>query len=67
MGPGYDIFRELVNGEFIWMGCAEGLDDAKGQIVALISAKPGRYLVRCAVTGKIVADFGRNNVDEACA
>lgn len=67
MGPDYDIFRQLESGEFVWMGCAENLDDAKRQIVALISAKPGRYFVRCATTGKIVADFGRNSVDEACA
>lgn len=67
MAPGYDIFRGLENSEIIWVGCAESLDDAKSKIAALESANPGRYFVRCAATGKIIADFNRSSIDEARA
>jgi hypothetical protein len=67
VGLGYDIFRELENGELIWVGSAENLDGARGQIVALVAARPARYFVRCASTGKLIADFGRDNPGAACA
>lgn len=65
LAPGYDIFRGLENSEIIWIGCAESVDDAKNQIAALASANPGRYFVRCAATGNIIADFNRSGIDAA--
>lgn len=67
LAPGYDIFRGLEDNEVIWVGCAESLDDAKSKIVALGSVHPGRYFVRCATTGKIIADIDRTSTDEARA
>lgn len=65
LGPGYDIFMGLENSEIIWVGCAESLDDAKNKIAALESANPGRYFVRCAATGAIIADLNRSGMDAA--
>lgn len=65
VAPGYDIFRGLENSEIIWVGCADSLDDAKKEIAALASANPGRYFVRCAATGNIIADFNRSGIDAA--
>ncbi|MGH9735101.1 MAG: hypothetical protein ACRD8A_10995 [Candidatus Acidiferrales bacterium] len=67
MALGYDIFRGLESSEIFWVGCAESLEEARNKIAALGAANPGRYFVRCAATGKIIADFGRSSVDEACA
>lgn len=67
MGLGYDIFRGLENGELIWVGCADSLDDAKRQILAFVTARPARYFVRSATTGEIIATFDRDNLGEACA
>jgi hypothetical protein len=67
VGLGYDIFRGLENGEVVWVNCAESLDDAKSQIVALVTTRPGRYFVRSASTGEIITSFDRDSLGEACA
>lgn len=67
LGLGYDIFRGLENGELVWVGCAESLDDARSQIAALVTTRPARYFVRSASTGEIIANFDRDNLGEACA
>ena len=66
MGPGYDIFRELENGEVLWVGCAKDLDDAK-KLVAQVSATASRYFVRSASTGEIVANVDAKKLGGPCA
>lgn len=67
LGLGYDIFRELDNGEVLWIGCAASLEDARSQIMVLGSRRPSCYFVRSASTGEIIAKFDRKNFGEACA
>lgn len=67
MGLGYDIFRELGNGEVLWVGCVAELDQVRDRLALLAAEKPSRYLVRSATTGEIVANFDLASSSEACA
>jgi len=67
MALGYDIFRELENGEVLWVGCAAELEQVRNRLTQLAAEKPSRYLVRSAMTGEIVASFDLKSFGEACA
>ncbi len=67
MGLGYDIFRELGNGEVLWVGCVAELDQVRSRLALLGTEKPSRYFVRSAMTGEIVANFDLTGSSEACA
>lgn len=53
-GP-YDILRNTVQENPIWVEAVENLEMAKRRVVELVARAPGQYLVFCQRTGRFVS------------
>ena len=64
MGLGYDIFRELSDGNPLWIAQAATLKEAEDQLDTLARTLPGKYFIRDATSATIVARVGVNASEE---
>jgi hypothetical protein len=64
MGLGYDIFRELSDGNPLWIAQAATLKDAQEKLNTLARTVPANYFIRDASSAKIVARAGPNTPEE---
>ena len=64
MGLGYDIFRELSNGDPLWIAQAATLKEAQDKLDVLARTVPANYFVRDAASAKIVARAAPNPAEE---
>lgn len=55
MGLGYDIFKQLDDGNPYWLAQADTLAEAREKLEALFRDKPADYFVRDASTGEVVS------------
>lgn|SRR5487761_115608 len=60
MGLGYDIFRELSDGNPLWITQAATLKEAQDKLDTLARTLPAKYFIRDAASAKIVARAGAN-------
>jgi hypothetical protein len=58
MGLGYDIFRELGDGNPLWIAQAATLKEARDKLETLARTVPAKYFVRDAASAQIVARSG---------
>jgi hypothetical protein len=61
MGLGYDIFRELSDGDPLWIAQAATLKEAQDKLDVLARTVPANYFVRDATTARIVARTTQNS------
>lgn len=54
MGLGYDIFRELSDGNPLWIAQAATLKEAQEKLDTLARTLPAKYFIRDAASAKIV-------------
>lgn len=64
MGLGYDIFRELSDGNPLWIAQATTLKEAEDKLETLALTLPAKYFIRDATTATIVARVGVNPSEE---
>jgi hypothetical protein len=64
MGLGYDIFRELSDGNPLWIAQAATLREAQEKLDTLARTVPAKYFIRDAASAKIVARVGPNTAEE---
>ena len=64
MGLGYDIFRELSDGEPLWIAQAITLQEAQEKLETLVRTVPAKYFIRDAASAKIVAQAELNTSKE---
>jgi len=64
MGLGYDIFRELSDGNPLWIGQAATLKEAEDKLETLARTLPAKYFIRDATSATIVARVGANPSEE---
>ena len=64
MGLGYDIFRELSDGNPLWIAQAATLKEAQEKLDTLARTVPANYFIRDASSAKIVARAGPNTPEE---
>ena len=64
MGLGYDIFRELSDGNPLWIAQAATLKEAQDKLDVLARTVPAKYFVRDASSAKIVARTAPNSPEE---
>lgn len=64
MDLGYDIFRELSDGNPLWIGQATTLKEAQDKLDTLTCALPAKYFIRDATSATIVARVGANPSEE---
>jgi len=60
MGLGYDIFRELSDGNPLWIGQAATLKEAEDKLDTLARTLPAKYFIRDAASATIVARLAPN-------
>lgn len=60
MSLGYDIFRELSDGNPLWIAQAGTLEEAHDKLEMLARTVPARYFIRDAASAKIIAQAGAN-------
>ena len=60
MNLGYDIFRELSDGNPLWIAQASTLKEAPEKLDTLARTIPAKYFIRDADSAKIVAQGGPN-------
>jgi hypothetical protein len=65
MGLGYDIFRELSDGNPLWIAQAATLKEAQDKLDTLAHTLPAKYFIRDAASAKIVGRAGPNTSEEA--
>jgi hypothetical protein len=64
MSLGYDIFRELNDGNPLWMAQASTLKEAQEKLDMLARTVPAKYFIRDAASATIVAHAGSNTTEE---
>jgi hypothetical protein len=64
MGLGYDIFRELSDGNPLWIAQANTLEEAQEKLEMLARTVPAKYFIRDAASAKIVAQAEPNTSQE---
>jgi hypothetical protein len=64
MGLGYDIFRELSDGDPLWIAQAATLKEAQEKLDVLAHTVPAKYFVRDAASAKIVARAAPNSPEK---
>jgi hypothetical protein len=64
MSLGYDIFRELSDGNPLWIAQAATLEEAQDKLETLARAVPAKYFIREASTAKIIARSHPNISEE---
>jgi hypothetical protein len=64
MGLGYDIFRELSDGNPLWIAQAATLNEAQEKLDTLARTVPAKYFIRDATSAKIVARAGSDTAEE---
>jgi hypothetical protein len=64
MSLGYDIFRELTDGQSLWVAQAATLEEAKEKLKALARSEPAQYFIRDAARAKIVTRAGPTGSEE---
>jgi hypothetical protein len=64
MGLGYDIFRELSDGNPLWITQAATLKEAQDKLATLARTLPAKYFIRDAASAKIVGRAGPNTSEE---
>jgi hypothetical protein len=64
MGLGYDIFRELSDGNPLWIAQAATLKEAQDKLDTLARTSPAKYFIRDATSATIVARIGANPHEE---
>lgn len=60
MSLGYDIFRELSDGNPLWIAQASTLEEAQEKLEMLARTVPAKYFIRDAASAKIVGQTGAN-------
>jgi len=58
MGLGYDIFRELSDGNPLWIAQATTLKEAEDKLETLARTLPTKYFIRDAASATIIARVG---------
>lgn len=64
MGLGYDIFRELSDGNPLWIAQATTLKEASEKLDTLTRTVPAKYFIRDATSTEIVARAGPDTAEE---
>lgn len=64
MSLGYDIFRELSDGNPLWIAQATTFEEAQEKLDTLARTVPAKYFIREAATAKIVARSGPKRSEE---
>lgn len=64
MGLGYDIFRELSDGNPLWIAQAATLKEARDKLDTLTRTVPAKYFIRDATSTEIVARAGPDTAEE---
>jgi hypothetical protein len=68
MVPKYDIFSGAFNGNSTyWVGCAEGLEQAKEQMNNMAAEHPGAFFVFSVSEQKVVAEVDTSRQEHRAA
>src|ERR1700683_4898319 len=51
----YDLFQIFRNGEYLWRGCVETIEEAKTMVERIARTTPNEVFAQCLATGRIVA------------
>jgi hypothetical protein len=50
----FDLFRQQIDGQLLWLKAVEGLDESKRQLSLLSEKTPGNYFIYDSRVAKVI-------------